>query len=116
LATPRLKLARRLGAAPSRQSFGDFAAQAGARRVFWKLVRSAGIAPASPGWHAGILLLKDDRNRAARDVTKVHPRRIRQKRTNTAASSLPKLEGGHTRWIYSADLSVFTGTPPTKPL
>ena len=33
LATPQLwKMARRLGAAPSRQSFGDSAAQAGARR------------------------------------------------------------------------------------
>jgi hypothetical protein len=25
-------------------------------------------------------------------------------------------KSGHTRWIYSADLSVLTGTPPTKPL
>src|SRR5438046_2639378 len=32
LATPQLELARRLGAAPSRQSFGDLVAQAGARR------------------------------------------------------------------------------------
>lgn len=33
LATPRLKMARRLGAAPSPRSFGDSAAHAGARRV-----------------------------------------------------------------------------------
>jgi hypothetical protein len=35
--------------------------RAGARRVLGNLVRSAGIAPASPGWHPGILLLNDDR-------------------------------------------------------
>ena len=81
------------------------------------LVRSAGIAPASPGWHPGILLLKDDRERAARVLaTTAHPRRIRQKRTNTAASRALTKSTRHTRWIYSADLSVFTGTPPTKPL
>jgi hypothetical protein len=26
-----------------------------------KMVRSAGVAPASPDWHTGILLLNDDR-------------------------------------------------------
>ena len=29
--------------------------------VSMKMVRSAGIAPASPDWHSGILLLDDDR-------------------------------------------------------
>ena len=36
---------------------------------FGKLVRSAGIAPASPGWHPGILLSKDDRDWAAQHST-----------------------------------------------
>ena len=56
---PLVKMARRSGAAPDPRSFGDSAAQAGARRV--KMVRSAGVAPASPDWHTGILLLNDDR-------------------------------------------------------
>ena len=79
------KVARRLGAlrqaqgleqakrvetaAPSPQGFGDQATQAGARRIVivrlasasLTVVRSAGIAPASPDWHSGILLLDDDR-------------------------------------------------------
>src|SRR5437867_3736362 len=63
---PLLKMARRLGAAPSPRSFGDSAAQAGARRVVKKVERSAGIAPASPEWRSGILLLNDDRNRKRR--------------------------------------------------
>jgi hypothetical protein len=55
-------MARRLGAAPSPHGFGDLAAQAGARRVVYlKVERSAGIAPASPEWRSGILLLDDDR-------------------------------------------------------
>ena len=29
--------------------------------VLKKMVRSAGLAPASPDWHSGILLLDDDR-------------------------------------------------------
>ena len=49
-----LKVAQRLGAAPSQRSFGDSA-------VLKKMVRPAGIAPASPDWHSGILLLNDDR-------------------------------------------------------
>jgi hypothetical protein len=90
LATPQLlKLARRLGAAPSRQSFGDFAAQLAPAVCFRKkLVRSAGIAPASPGWHPGILLLKDNRKGTAQADTVVRPRRLNDKRTNTAVSSI----------------------------
>ena len=42
------------------------AAQAGARRVDIEMVRSTGVAPASPDWHSGILLLNDDRKSAAR--------------------------------------------------
>ena len=60
--------------------------------VSWKLERSAGIAPASPGWHPGILLLNDDREERRGLATSAHPRRIRQKRTNTAASRALQLE------------------------
>ena len=56
-------MARRLGAAPSSQGFGNLAAQADARRVvvIGKMVRPAGLAPAFPDWKSGILLLDDDR-------------------------------------------------------
>ena len=57
------KMARRPGAAPDSRSFGGSAAQAGARRVLeLKMVRSTGVAPASPDWHSGILLLNDERD------------------------------------------------------
>jgi hypothetical protein len=57
------KMARRPGAAPDPRGFGGLAAQADARRVVddWKMVRSAGLAPAFPEWKSGILLLDDDR-------------------------------------------------------
>ncbi len=35
--------------------------------VFKKMVRSAGLAPASPDWHSGILLLNDDRRGGGRE-------------------------------------------------
>ena len=54
------KVARRLGAAPSPRGFGDQAALL-APAVLKKMVRSAGLAPASPDWHSGILLLNDER-------------------------------------------------------
>src|SRR5688572_1273514 len=55
-------MARRPGAAPDGRSFGDSAAQAGARRfMFLEMERPAGIAPASPGWKPSVLLLDDGR-------------------------------------------------------
>jgi hypothetical protein len=61
-ATPpmSLKMASRPGAAPGKLSFGDSAAQAGARLVL-KLVRLPGIAPGLPPWRGGILLLNHSR-------------------------------------------------------
>lgn len=130
LATPQwieMKVARRLGAAPSSQSFGGFAAQAGARRVVvFEMERSAGIAPASPEWRSGILLLNDDREKfveigpvdrqgrmSGAGVTCGHPRRIyTTKRTNTAASIRHEVEG-RTRWNhFTAVLSVFQAHLP----
>ena len=93
-------MARRLGAAPSPRSFGDSAAQAGARRVvicgFKKMVRSAGLAPASPDWQPGILLLDDDRmGGASRSARAAYDK----KRTNTAAF-LVKDTHWISRWIF----------------
>ena len=61
-ATPpmSLKMASRPGAAPGKLSFGDSAAQAGARLVL-ELVRLPGIAPGLPPWRGGILLLNHSR-------------------------------------------------------
>ena len=52
-------MASRPGAAPGRLSFGDSAAQAGARLV--GLVRLPGIAPGLPPWRGDILLLNHNR-------------------------------------------------------
>ena len=53
-------LARRLGAAPSKRSFGDSVAHAGARRTI-KLVRLLGIAHGHARWQGAILLLNHNR-------------------------------------------------------
>ena len=53
------KLASRLGAAPSKLSFGDSTAQAGARLK--KLVRLPGVAPGHAPWREAILLLNHNR-------------------------------------------------------
>src|SRR3989442_11348573 len=68
-------MAGRLGAAPSRLSFGDSVAQAGAQPM-WKivnrkseiangLVRLPGIAPGHAPWREAILLLNHNRTRIA---------------------------------------------------
>ncbi len=54
------ELARRLGAAPSKRSFGDSVALAGARRIK-RLVRLPGIAPGQTPWRGAILLLNHNR-------------------------------------------------------
>jgi hypothetical protein len=52
--------------------------------------------------------LKDDRNKAARNVTVVHPRRRNDEKNKHRCLQASIIEkSGHTRWIYSADLSVF---------
>src|ERR1043166_91784 len=98
-------MARRLGAAPSKKSFGDFVAQAGARRST-KLVRSAGVAPASPDWRSGILLLNDDRTWTQRSWFRLRQR----KEQDTIAIS--RLLSNRTRWNFTADLSVFQAHLP----
>ena len=104
-----MKVARRLGAAPSPQGFGDRAAQAGARRtrgVILKMVRSAGLAPASPDWHSSILLLNDDRE-MWRGLS--GPRRLRQKEQKP----LPTRNlSPHPQENFTAVLSVFKAHLP----
>ena len=56
-----LKMAGRLGAAPSRLSFGDSIAQAGARPNIYELVRLPGIAPGHAPWQGAILVLDHNR-------------------------------------------------------
>jgi hypothetical protein len=77
LPRPHERLASRPGAAPGKLSFGDSAAQAGARLICMELsertevridnafqkqlVRLPGIAPGLPPWRGGILLLNHNR-------------------------------------------------------
>ena len=61
------------------------------------MVRSAGVAPASPEWKSGILLLEDDR--------------IVKMKTNTAAS--PVMDS-HPQECFTADLSVFQAHLPWR--
>ena len=76
--------------------------------VLKKMVRSAGLAPASPDWHSGILLLNDERERAARTATNA-PAPLTTKRTNTAANSeLEFAPAGD----FTAVLSVFQAHLP----
>ena len=100
-------MARRLGAAPSPQGFGDRAAQAGARRVEkWcgqpelHRHRLIGI-QASCSW----TMTANER----RGLQRVRPRRLRQKRTNTAANS--ELEFAPAGEFHGGSFGV-SGTPP----
>ena len=60
-------MACRPGAAPSGAGFGDLRALAGARHV----LRPPGIAPGSPDWQSGTLLLRYNRFKAKKNK---HPR------------------------------------------
>jgi hypothetical protein len=80
--------------------------------VFLKLVRPAGIAPASPDWHSGILLLNDDRERSGAEPW-LEPCATYDRKERTP---LPRWLSVAPAGCFTADVSVFTGTPPTKPL
>ena len=106
----------RPGAAPSKLSFGDSTAQAGARLA--KLVRLPGVAPGHAPWRGAILLLNHNREieRAGSCVSLVAVRK-----DLPAHAILTKNK--HLQVIYSipargftAAVSVFGGTPPPKPL
>ena len=104
-----VKLAGRLGAAPSRLSFGDSVAQAGARPMK-KLVRLPGIAPGHAPWQEAILLLNHNREskRAGSFVLPARAISIKNKHLLVVYST-------PTRG-FTAAVSVFRGTPPPKPL
>lgn len=124
-------MAGRLGAAPSGLSFGDSAAQAGARPVK-KLVRLPGMgfpsltrwmpqvslfafancnAPGLPPWRGGILAVKSQ------------PRKLKGPEASLLPAHAISTKNKHLLVIYSipargftAAVSVFRGTPPPKPL
>jgi hypothetical protein len=110
LPRPHKKLASRPDAAPGKLSFGNSAAQAGARLV-WKLVRLPGIAPGHAPWREAILLLNHNREikRAGSVIAPpAHAISIKNKHL-LVIYSIP------TRG-FTAAVSVFMGTPPAKPL
>ena len=67
-------------------------------------MRSAGDAPASPAWHAGILLLDDDRREkltAGGALPKGGSASVRtEQRTNTAAASFEAAPAGFSRRMF----------------
>jgi len=75
-------MASRPGAAPGKLSFGNSAAQAGARLVL-KLVRLPGIAPGHAPWRDAILLLNHNREIKRAGNVKL-PAPPFQQRTNTS--------------------------------
>ena len=106
--------ASRLGAAPSKLSFGDSAAPAGARLVGKWMVRLPGIAP---GWRS------DTSVAGSHSAVKSQPRKLKgpgafvhapgpchfnKEQTPLGDLAIP------TRG-FTAVVSVFRGTPPAKP-
>jgi len=111
-----VKMAGRLGAAPSELSFGDSVAQAGAQPVK-KVVRLPGVAPGHPPWRGGILAVKSQ----PRKLKGPGARRFVAVRKDLPAHAI-SIKNKHLLVIYSipargftAAVSVFRGTPPPKP-
>lgn len=74
--------------------------------IFKKFIRSAGIAPASPDWHSGILLLNDDRKRDTAEI--VGCAHLTKKNEHHC----PRTSSGRTRWNFHGGLSVFQAHLP----
>src|SRR5688572_7068375 len=74
------------------------------------MVRSAGLAPASPEWQTDILLLNDDRKRWRRGPpTSIRAALILTKKEQTP---LPALSSSHPQdWFHGGSFGVY-GTPP----
>ncbi len=115
-------MAGRLGAAPSGLSFGDSAAQAGARPTEkWCGCREShpdGGRPQGPPWRGGILAVKSQ----PRKLKGPGARRFVAVRKDLPAHAI-STKNKHLLAIYSipargftAAVSVFRGTPPLKPL
>ena len=102
------KLARHPGAAPGRRSFGDSAAQAGARRVKIGAVAGSRAWTCSPARsHSAVKL--QPRKLKGPGVIASRPEPFQQ-RTNTSCYLAIPTHG------FTVVLSVFRGTPPAKPL
>lgn len=104
-----MKLARRLGAAPSKLSFGDSAAQAGARRI------RIGAAAGSRTQTCSVA--------GSHSAVKSQPRKLKGPGASLPPAHAISTKNKHLLAIYSipargftAAVSVFTGTPPPKPL
>ena len=117
LRTSDSELAGRLGAAPSGLGFGDPAARAGARPR--KVVRLPGIAPGRAVRRTSVA--------GSHSAVKSQPRKLKGPGARLCIRSLPagpiSAKTGHLLVIYEiptrgfmADVSVFMGTPPPKPL
>ena len=78
-----------------------------------KMVRSAGVAPASPDWHTGILLLNDDRKNGSAGGTDHRPPALLCVQKNEHRCRA--LRRG-TRGISRRMFRCFSGTPPAKPV
>jgi hypothetical protein len=104
-----LKLASRLGAAPSKQSFGDSAALL-VPGLYEKLVRLPGVAPGHPPWRGDILLLNHSRRKVKGPGTFLLPAHA----ISTKNKHLLVIYSIPTRG-FTAAVSVFRGTPPAKP-
>ena len=74
------------------------------------MVRSAGIAPASPDWHSGILLLDDDRE--MRRGCYVRTRAAYDKKEQTPLPLRHSLSQAHPQENFTAVLSVFQAHLP----
>jgi len=117
----------RPGAAPGKLSFGDSAAQAGARLVFDLNVRNADEVRIESPFRKQIGAAAGDRTRTcslarSHSPVKSQPRKLKgrerscsqpmpfQQRTNTSCYLAIPTHG------FTVVLSVFRGTPPAKPL
>ena len=76
-----------------------------------KLVRPAGIAPASPDWHTGILLLNDGRIKKERHPDDGQAARPGGGMCKKEQTPLPHLSVPHPL-VFTADVSVFEAHLP----
>ena len=110
--TPKWKLASRPGAAPGKLSFGDSAAQAGARLIGnWCGCRELHPDILRGGETFLSVKSQPQENKRAGSVFGSHSRPAPfQQRTNTSCYLAIPTHG------FTVVLSVFRGTPPAKPL
>ena len=108
------KMARRVGAAPTPSGFGDPTAQltrppyeCALHMENVRMVRSAGVAPASPRWQRDILLLNHERairggSRIAPPTPHVVTGRRQRQNTNKERTPSPRTQSAWPR-VFSVD-------------